>query len=153
MSNQNSEAVSLLNELLEKSYDAEKGYKKAAQDVNSTLLADYFKKYAEQRYRFGHQIKEEISRLGGTPDKGDSITSKLHRTWIDVRSMFTSGDVEDVIEECKRGEKAAIEDYEDALTANVIPEPAKSVIMRQHQEIKEALAELNTLERQVTAKA
>ena len=46
-----------LNELLEKNYDAEKGYKKAAENVENTKLKQFFNEQAQKRYDFGHEIK------------------------------------------------------------------------------------------------
>lgn len=49
-----------LNDLLEKNYDAEKGYKKAAEKVENTELQQFFNEQAQKRYDFGHELKTEI---------------------------------------------------------------------------------------------
>ncbi len=69
----NKKAIRALNELIEKNYDAEKGYKEAVTDVENHELKDYFTKSVQQRYEFGHELKAEIEKLGGTPEKGTSI--------------------------------------------------------------------------------
>lgn len=147
MDNNNEKAVSLLNELLEKSYDAEKGYKKAAEDIENSVLKDFLSSYSQQRYDFGHQIKAEITSLGGKPEKGTSITSNLHRTWIDLKSALTGGDDTKVLEECERGEKAALEDYEKVLSHQELPEKTKAVLRRHHDEIRSAIVKIQELER------
>ena len=53
-----------LNDLLERTYDAEKGFKKAAENVDHQGLKNYFRSKAQERYDFGHQIKNEIKAFG-----------------------------------------------------------------------------------------
>lgn len=147
MEEQSKKAVSLLNELLEKNYDAEKGYKKAADDVKNPTLSSFFKDYANQRYNFGHELKSEIRRLGGEPDKGSSVASNLHRTWIDIKSTFTGKDPEAVVEECIRGERAALDDYEDTLRDTKLPSSSRELVQRQHDQIQAAVNRLNQIDR------
>lgn len=147
MESKNKEVVDVLNELLERNYDAEKGYKKAAEDIDNSLLKDFFKEYSGQRYNFGHEIKDEIRRMGGDPDKGSSITSNLHRTWIDVKSLVTGKDTEAVVKECLRGETTALEDYEDALRRTDLPVSTREVVQTQHDKIQGAINRLNQIEK------
>jgi uncharacterized protein (TIGR02284 family) len=147
MESRNKEAVSLLNDLLERTYDAEKGYQKAAEDAKSPMLKEFCSEYASQRYNFGHELKDEIRRLGGDPDKGTSVASNLHRTWIDIKTALSSDKDESVVEECIRGEKAALSDYEDVLGKSEIPVSSREVIQRQHDKIQAAVNRLNQIER------
>lgn len=146
MENRNKEVVNVLNELLTRNYDAEKGYQKAAEDIDNSLLKDFFRDYSGQRYNFGHEIKDEIRRLGAEPDKGASTTSKAHRTWIDLKSLLTGKDAEAVVNECIRGERQALDDYEDALRRNDLPPTAREVVQRQHDTIQNAVDRLNQIE-------
>ncbi|MEH6408308.1 MAG: PA2169 family four-helix-bundle protein, partial [Leeuwenhoekiella sp.] len=66
-----------LNELLEKNYDAEAGYKNAAEKVHSTSLKGYFTSRAQDRYNFGHELKEEIRSFGKDPKKGTSVAGDI----------------------------------------------------------------------------
>lgn len=147
MESKNKEVVEVLNELLERNYDAEKGYKKAAEDIDNSLLKDFFKEYSGQRYNFGHEIKEEIRSMGGDPDKGSSITADLHRTWIDVKSLVTGKDTEAVIKECLRGETTALEDYEEALRRTDLPTKTREVVKSQHDKIQSAINRLNQIDK------
>lgn len=146
MENRNKEIAGVLNELLERNYDAEKGYKKAAEDIDNSLLKDFFRDYSGQRYNFGHELKEEIKKLGAEPEKGSSTAGDLHRTWIDLKSLVTGKDTEAVINECIRGEKKALEDYEDALRRTDLPATSREVVQRQHDRIQNAVNRLNQLE-------
>ncbi|WP_338768256.1 PA2169 family four-helix-bundle protein [Bernardetia sp. ABR2-2B] len=143
----NKKAVEALNELIEKNYDAEKGYKEAVTDVENNELKDFFTKSVKQRYDFGHELKAEIAKLGGTVEKGTSITGDLHRIWIDLKSFVLGKDVEAVVNECERGEKAAIEDYEKVLKMNEIPMDAKTVIHKHLQQIRSSLEHLEAMKK------
>ena len=65
-----------LNELLEKTYDAEKGFKKAADNTEHPQLKAFFESKSKQRYDFGHELKTEIKSFGQEIDKGDSVAGR-----------------------------------------------------------------------------
>ena len=101
-----------LNGLLEKNYDAEKGYKKAAENTKHTGLKTYFNRKAIERKTFGHDLKSEIRAFGQEVDKGGSLTGSAHRTWMDVKAMFSADNEESMLEEAIRGEKASVNEYD-----------------------------------------
>ena len=147
MDERKKELAGVLNELLERNYDAERGYKKAAEDIDNSLLKDFFNDYSSQRYNFGHELKEEINNLGEEPQKGSSLRGDMHRAWIDVKSILTGKDTEAVVKECIRGESKAIEDYEDALRRTDLTVNSREVIQRQHDKIQAAVNRLNEIEK------
>ena len=110
-----SKCISSLNNLLSRTYDAEAGYKAAAESAQTDALAKMFKANADQRYTFGHEIKECIKHLGGTPDKGQSMEGKIHQTWMDIRSALASNDDLAVLKEVDRGEANALGTYQEVL--------------------------------------
>ncbi len=138
--------VSKLNELLEKNYDAEAGYKKAAEDIENSQLQTFLENHSKLRYDFGHELKAEIQSLGGKPEKGTSLTADLHRKWIDLKSSIAGNNDKAVIEECERGEKAALEDYQDVLSDTELPNTTREVVKKQHDRIQSALLKIKDLE-------
>ncbi|WP_040251053.1 ferritin-like domain-containing protein [Psychroserpens mesophilus] len=135
-----------LNELLEKTYDAEKGFKKAAENVEHTALKTYFNQKAQERYNFGHELKSEIKAFNQDVDKGGSLTGKAHRAWMDVKSLFSSDDEESMLEEAIRGEKSAIEEYNDVLSETTLPTSTKTLLTSQKSTIENGLSNIKTLE-------
>ncbi|NHF61019.1 PA2169 family four-helix-bundle protein [Flavobacteriaceae bacterium TP-CH-4] len=135
-----------LNDLLEKTYDAEKGFKQAAENVENAALKDFFERKSSERYNFGHELKEEIRAFGQEVDKGDSLTSKAHRAWMDLKSFFSSDNAEAMLEEAMRGEKAAIEEYNDVLSETTLPPSTSQLLTRQRDTIQEGLAVISNLE-------
>ncbi|MCK0160860.1 ferritin-like domain-containing protein [Allomuricauda sp. F6463D] len=141
-----------LNELLERTYDAEKGFKQTAEKVDNKTLKDFFQNSAKQRYKFGHELKAEIVSFGQEPDKGGSAKGTLHRSWINFKSLFTSNNEEAMLEEVQRGEKEAIETYNDILHDKdfVLPPSTESLLMRHRNAIRENLEKVNLFETAVS---
>ncbi|WBU88668.1 ferritin-like domain-containing protein [Cellulophaga omnivescoria] len=131
-----------LNNLLEKTYDAEKGYKKAAENTDHGALKTYFNKRSKERYDFGHELKTEIAKFGEEPEKGGSLTGTMHRAWMDTKAFFAADDAESMLEESIRGEKAAVEEYENVLKDTTLPSSTATVLLKQMNNIK---SDLNTI--------
>lgn len=135
-----------LNELLERTYDAEKGYKKAAENVKHGGLKNYFNTKAQQRYDFGHELKTEIKNFGQEVDKGGSATGTLHRAWMDTKALFTGDNEESMLEESIRGEKTAVDDYSDVLKETNLPASTQSLLQNQKSQIETGLNNIKRLE-------
>lgn len=138
--------VSNLQGLLEKNYDAEKGFKNALENAKDTRLKSYLKQQAAQRARFATELDNEIRSLNETPKESGSVTGTLHRTWMDVKNVFSGDNDEAVLEECIRGEKASVHAYEETLKENSFPPAIAGKLERQASEIKETLSSVKRLE-------
>ena len=135
-----------LNSLLEKNYDSEKGYKMAAENVKNPQLKEFFNQRAQERYDFGHELKSEIKSFGQEPDKGTSLKADMHRGWMDIKTSLSSDNEEAVLEEAVRGEKAAVEEYNEVLKSEEIPPSTGNVLMKQRNSITDALNKVKSLE-------
>ena len=142
------EVSSMLNELLEKNYDAEKGYKFAADKVKNKNLQAFFAERAQERYDFGHELKTEIRNFGEAPNKSSSLAGDAHRSWMNLKASLSNDKDEVVLEEAIRGEKAAVEEYEKVLRNSEIPASTGNILMKQKNAIVAALNEVKTLEKQ-----
>ncbi|RKN78721.1 ferritin-like domain-containing protein [Ulvibacterium marinum] len=135
-----------LNDLLERTYDAEKGYKKAAENTKNSHLKSFFDKKAQERYDFGHELKTEIKTFGQEVDKGGSLTGAAHRTWMDVKALFSADNDEAMLEEAIRGEKASLEEYNDVLGETALPPSTQTVLVKQRDAIQSELGTIKRLE-------
>tara|TARA_B100001063_G_C16653784_1_gene497365 strand:+ start:333 stop:779 length:447 start_codon:yes stop_codon:yes gene_type:complete len=142
------EVSNKLNELLEKNYDAEKGYKLAAEKVKRQDLKSFFSQRAQERYDFGHELKSEIRNFGENPDKGSSLKGDVHRSWMNLKASLSNDKDESVLEEAIRGEKSAVEEYENILKEKEIPASTQNILMKQKNAIVASLNEVKTLEKQ-----
>lgn len=141
------EMSSKLNELLEKNYDAEAGYKQAAEKVENVKLKKFFSQQAQHRYDFGHELKTEIRNYGESPDKGTSIKGDVHRTWIDIKTALSSNKEESLFEEVKRGEHAAVEDYNKIISDTTLPPTTQSILTKQRDSIQSAWQNADNFEK------
>jgi uncharacterized protein (TIGR02284 family) len=135
-----------LNALLEKNNDAEKGYKYAAENAKDPQLKAFFSERAQERYDFSHELETEIRNFGENPDKGSSLAGDAHRTWMNLKSNFSGNKYEAVLEEAVRGEKNAVEEYEEVLKDPEIPPTTANLLLKQKNGIVASLNKLKGLE-------
>lgn len=135
-----------LNQLLTKNYDAEAGYKKAAEISENPQLKRFFENQAQKRYDFGHELKSEIKNFGETPDKGTSFTADAHRAWMGMKTAFTSKDEETILNEVKRGEKATIDEYREITNSPEVPPTTATLLRKQMSHIEEAIQKTKNFE-------
>lgn len=143
---QHSEIIEELNDIIEKSYDAVKGYRKAIDKVKDSNLISFFNRQINERERFISELQQEVRSLGGEPDAHGSTSGSLHRAWIDVKSMFSMDKEESVLEACITGEKNAIGEYNDLLEERGLPESTRSMLVRQRNAVETALREVQAQE-------
>lgn len=135
----NESQIDVLNDLIAKNYDAEYGFKEAAEDVESPMLKSSFTRYSVQRNEFGHELKSLVRSMGGEVEKGDTVASKLHRAWMDLKSAIASNEEKNILEEVQRGEKNALSHYEEALKKLDSSSPAYSTVSRQCEHIRDSI--------------
>lgn len=128
-----------LNDLLEKAYDAEKGFKKAADNISDARLKNFFISKANERGQFRSELRTELTSMGLEVGEDDgSASGTLHRTWMDMKAFFSTDKEESMLEEVRNGEKAALNDYEDILEDQKLPPTTASVLRKQHQIIQKS---------------
>ncbi|WP_299214270.1 PA2169 family four-helix-bundle protein [uncultured Dokdonia sp.] len=128
-----------LNDLVEKAYDAEKGFKKAAENVSDARLKNFFIHKANERGQFRSELKTELKSMGLEVNEDDgSVAGAIHRTWMDTKALFSTDNEESMLEEVRNGEKAALSDYEDILEDKKLPPTTANVLRQQHQAIKKS---------------
>ncbi len=134
-----------LNNLLEKTYDAEKGFKLAQDKIDNVTTKKFLNDRAEQRAAFGHELKKEILQYGELPNKDGSVSGNLHRAWMDLRSVISSNANEKLLEEVERGERASLEEYNDIIKDKemVLPTSTESMLVRQRDAIESSLTVAN----------
>ncbi|HYY13267.1 MAG TPA: PA2169 family four-helix-bundle protein [Chthoniobacterales bacterium] len=135
---QQKEIISTINSLIETLKDGQEGFKQAADAVKDPQLKSLFHEYSQQRSRFVGELQTEARSLGETqPERTSSAAGAMHRAWMNIKSVATSGDDHAILAECERGEDSAVNEYkkvmEDELSASL-----RGIISRQYSEIKSA---------------
>ena len=149
----NSELETKLNHLLERNYDAEKGFTYVLEHIEHKGFYLLMEKSIEERNRFGHEIKTMMKELGLTPQKGTSVEGDMHRAWIHFREIFSTNNDAAMLDEAIRGESHAEEAYEDVLNHTLL-QPGHAHILRNHLDsIRASKNDLEILKRNVSATA
>jgi uncharacterized protein (TIGR02284 family) len=133
----NDEAVSVLNNLIETCKDGEKGYKSAAEGLQSSSIKARFLEYSRERGQMASELQAEVRRLGGDPDKSGSVSGSLHRGWLDLKAALTGHDDHAVVAEAERGEDVAKGVYENALKEG-LPSSAHTLVQQQAAKVRRA---------------
>ena len=134
------ETVSTLEGLISILEDGKLGYTNAAEHVESPAIKTDFLEYARERALFIVELQDEINRLGKSTDtSGGGPLGALHRTWIDIKSSFTGGDTEAIINACITGEESAIEKYKMALEKNELDGSQIAIVSKQLNSIQNTL--------------
>ena len=133
-----------LNELLEKNYDAEKGYLNAASNVESKKLKIFFRKRASERSEFAKNLRTEILSYGQIPEDNGSFKGTMHRNWMSLKSMFNSNDKEAILEE------ASYYEYCEILKEDNFAPSTRKMLEMQKQTIQYAINSLKYQEELVS---
>ncbi|MFD1603968.1 PA2169 family four-helix-bundle protein [Flavobacterium artemisiae] len=137
------EAVKTLEGLISILEDGKLGYTNAAEHVENPAMKTDFLEYARERALFIVELQDEINKLGKSTDTaGGGPLGALHRTWIDIKSSFTGGDTEAIINACVTGEEAAIEKYKNALEENHLEHSQVSIVSKQLNSIENTLSQI-----------
>lgn len=123
--------VDTLNDLIETSKDGEFGFTACAKHVKSADLRDLFLRRAEECRAAAAELQTLVVEYGGRPDSSGSATGALHRGWVAVRGSLAGYSDHGMLEECERGEDAALARYRTALRKEELPESVRAVIARQ----------------------
>ncbi|WP_179345918.1 ferritin-like domain-containing protein [Winogradskyella ursingii] len=136
-----------LNDLIEKAYDAHKGFKKVAEHVDSSSLKSFFNGKARERSNHINELTSVLRKKGMDVTDGDgSFKGSLHRAWIDTKAFFSIDDDESMLEEVRNGEKAAIEDYEDVIENCQLDNPVRDILVKHKNEIQASYNKADYLE-------
>jgi uncharacterized protein (TIGR02284 family) len=125
-----SNAVSVLENLIETCKDGQKGYQDAASHVKRSDLKTFFNEQSLERSRFAGELEAELIRLG-KPDKkvSSSVSAAVRRAWIDTKVSLGGGD-KTILESVEAGEDNAKDTYQKAVTAD-LPENIAQIVRRQ----------------------
>jgi uncharacterized protein (TIGR02284 family) len=107
--------ATILNACLIACADGEKGYAAAAADANDTDLKILLQRFSDQRAAFVLQLEEMMRSNGTSPDGKPSVSGAVHRGWVDLRIALGGRNDFTILEECARGDRAALHAYERAL--------------------------------------
>jgi len=138
-------AVAMLRSLLTACRDDESGYSQAALDVNDLSLQPVFEELGRRRGAFATQLQTILESYGHATIGEESLTGKLHRRWLDVRSALEPKNAVAMLAECERGEWSASTKYEAALDKVRWPLGTEMILIDHLAAMREARATLDRM--------
>jgi uncharacterized protein (TIGR02284 family) len=126
----NDKVIDVLNDLLETSRDGEYGFRACADEVESEQLKTVFRERASTCATAGNELMQAIRDFGGKPDEGGTVSGAMHRGWVHVKGSLGADSALSMLEECERGEDAAVARYRKALKEDLPPQ-VRELVQRQ----------------------
>jgi len=126
----NDNVIDILNDLIENSKDGQYGFAKCAERVESTLLRETLLKRSADCASAVGELQGMVAQHGGKPAEHGTVLGALHRGWVSVKDTITVNSDHAVLEECERGEDAALARYRKALKED-LPADVRNLIERQ----------------------
>jgi len=140
----NDKIIAALQSLVEICRDGNQGFKDAGDDVKDKRLREQMHEFSEQRMNFSIELKDIVESSGGDINLSGTILGSLHRRWMDIRFGVIGTDTEGILKECLRGEKTALQKYENALSIE-LPDDIRKVVERQYSEINKVVETIHKM--------
>lgn len=131
----NDDVIDTLNTLIETCKDGEYGFRSCAEHAKSDELRTFFNRRAQECEQGARELQAQVVEYGGEPDTGGSAAGAMHRGWVAVRGTLAGYSDTAMLEECERGEDAAVARYRKALE-KPLPATLKAIVERQSQGVK-----------------
>lgn len=147
---ENSQKISVLNDLLQITNDRISGFEKVEGKVwesYSDLKSEYEKMISQSKI-MKNEIINLITERGGDPNDSTSVAGNLHRTWIDVKNTLSIASNErESLDNVIFGEKHAIKAYENALQSNELDKDSSAVIEEQLNSLRISYEQFSNIEK------
>lgn len=128
----NDGVVDVLNDLLETCRDGEQGFRTSAEQAQTGELKNLLARRATDCASAAAELEQAVRSHGGTPAEGGTMTGAMHRGWVAIKTALMANDDKAVLQECERGEDAAVASYRKALK-QPLPVGVRTLVERQAQ--------------------
>ena len=132
----NSDVVNVLNDLIETCKDGEYGFRTCATNVSDASLKQVFEKRAQDCASGAAELQRLVGQYGGKAEDSGSLTGAVHRGWVKVVDAVTGKSDKAMLDECERGEDAALARYRAASKKDDLPADVRALIARQQEGVQ-----------------
>jgi uncharacterized protein (TIGR02284 family) len=143
------QVIQILNELIETSKDGQYGFAKCAERAESASLKQTLLARAAECESAAVELQALVLQHGGSPEDHGSVSGALHRGWVSVKDALTGRSDHALLEECERGEDAALARYRKALKQQ-LPIDVQQTINRQMMGVQANHDQIKALRDSVT---
>jgi uncharacterized protein (TIGR02284 family) len=119
-----------LNDLVKTNRDGEKGFADAAAHAQSAGLKKLLETCAQGCAQAAQELVSAIQDLGAQAHDRGSASGALLRGWLNARGSIGSLSDLEMLEECERGEEAAVARYRNVLEQSM-PASVEALLQRQ----------------------
>ena len=137
--------IRALNACIETCMDGEKGFAIAAAEVRDPRLKKMLISRSTERADFMGELQRLVVALGGFPENEGTARGALHRSWMTIGRVLAGRNDAFYLEECIRGERAAMHDYEAALRrahVETLTPALQGLVRSQYESVRQSLEAL-----------
>jgi len=130
----NENVTEVLNDLIKINHDRTEGYERAIEDTRDkdTDLKAMFNRMADESKMYAQELEAEVRKVGGDAAEDTTVSGKIYRVWMDLKSAITGKARKSILESCEYGEDAAQKAYEEALKSDRdLPADVRQLIVNQ----------------------
>ena len=120
--------------------DGRVGFHNAAVYVESPDLKESFLEYSRERNFYIEQLQDALRKAVPEVDYSQDTLVSWQRTWTDLEPVLVTGDEDEIIDACIRGEEAVISKFKSALELNGLSNSIRNIIENQLSEIKKTVS-------------
>lgn len=128
-----------LNWLLSESFEAEKVYYNASEDVQQVELKRFFNHESVNRNRFSYEISEQLVQAGVEPKQEWVQKGNLHRDWRQEKKALTHQRPLKLLKKCMDRDEKNLKLYDELLTEKNLPKDVLKILKRHRRAILESL--------------
>ncbi len=132
--------ASVTSNLIKTLENGKLGFEKAAERLAESDRADVagkFRTFAAERAAMSEELERIAATYGDDLEQRSTVPAALHRGWMAVKDAFTGDDADAVINTAEQGEDHALEQYREALSADISTE-LRPVIARQMASVQQS---------------
>jgi len=137
----NENVQEVLNDLIKINHDRIEGYERAVEDTRDkdTDLQAIFHRMADESKQYAAELESEVQKAGGEPADDTTVSGKIYRVWMDLKSAVTGKARKSILESCEYGEDAAQKAYDEALSTDAeLPTEIRQLITDQKSSLRKS---------------
>lgn len=134
-----------LNQLLEESFEAERVYYNAGEDVQEISLKRFFNHETVKRNRFSQEISEKLVQAGVEPHKMWVNKGNLDRGWKEEKKALTKRQPLKLLNKCTSSDEKNLQRYNEIIDDNKLSTEILSILKKQRNFIVQSLQEAEKL--------
>ncbi|MGB7843394.1 MAG: DUF2383 domain-containing protein [Salinimicrobium sp.] len=128
-----------LNWLLSQSFEAERVYYNAGEDVQQVELKRFLNHQSVNRNRFSYEISEQLVQVGVEPAKDWIQKGNLDRDWRQEKKALTKNRPLKLLKKCRERDEENLLLYEELLADSKMPKEVIYMLKKQKKIIEQSL--------------